>query len=126
METEKLSEVRQKYLEDMVRGYIVCALWSSVDYDDVSLDRDYTPEDLSRDARNVSISDCKAFMNAHWDIVQKYSAEHVGHDFWLSRNGHGSGFFDGDGDDYRSLQPMAKTYGSVYLYVTDDNKINIM
>ena len=46
--------------------------------------------------------------------------EVAGHDFWLSRNGHGAGFFDGDWpENGDKLQAAAEKYGQVDLQVDD-------
>lgn len=59
------------------------------------------------------------------------SDEQAGHDFWLSRNGHGSGFFDRC--DHNSpdtvctacneLQADARGWGESDLYRGDDGKL---
>ena len=54
--------------------------------------------------------------------------EHIAHDFWLTRNGHGAGFWDGDykcedqdlGD---ILTAIAQTFAEVNLYIGDDGLI---
>jgi hypothetical protein len=47
------------------------------------------------------------------------------HDFWLTRNGHGAGFWDGDYEEElgEKLTAICKKMGSIDLYVGDDNKI---
>lgn len=46
------------------------------------------------------------------------------HDFWLTRCGHGCGFWDGDyGHIGDRLTEAAKKFGNVDLYVGDDGKI---
>jgi hypothetical protein len=51
-------------------------------------------------------------------------AARAGHDFWLTRNGHGAGFWDrGLGDLGERLSKAAKVYGEVYLYPGDDGKV---
>ena len=50
--------------------------------------------------------------------------EALGHDFWLTRNGHGAGFWDrGLGELGDRLTGLAKPYGTVDLYITDDGKV---
>lgn len=50
--------------------------------------------------------------------------DRAGHDFWLTRNGHGAGFWDrGMGKLGDRLADAARAYGSVDLYVGDDKKI---
>jgi len=79
-------------------------------------------------------SDCEAFEAdnaANLAIVMEHDdgrpEGHCGHDFWLSRNGHGAGFFDRYyGPDarltraYRELQDAARACGSFDLYVTQE------
>jgi hypothetical protein len=49
----------------------------------------------------------------------------AGHDFWLTRQGHGAGFWDGDWpspyDDI--LAKGSRQYGEVGLYLGDDGEI---
>ena len=51
----------------------------------------------------------------------------AGHDFWLTRNGHGPGFWDrpeiyGE-EKAQELSALAETFGVVDLYVGDDGRI---
>lgn len=43
--------------------------------------------------------------------------------FWLSREGHGAGFFDFDSDYADRLQDACKKIGEAGAYVGDDGKI---
>lgn len=57
----------------------------------------------------------------------QYSVQQqAGHDFLLTRCGHGAGFWDGDwAEPYASrLDRLAKTYGSFDLYRGDDGQIH--
>ena len=49
----------------------------------------------------------------------------AGHDFWLTRNGHGAGFWDGDWDAPYSdiLTEGSKLYGEFETYQGDDGLI---
>ena len=49
----------------------------------------------------------------------------AGHDFWLTRNGHGAGFWDGDWPlPYADLlDKAAQAAGTCDLYVGDDGMI---
>lgn len=59
------------------------------------------------------------------ETLSKYDDGSVGHDFWLSRNGHGAGFFDrGNEDVWDELQDAAKKFKEVDLYLGDDGKIH--
>lgn len=116
-------------LDAFTRGYIECALWSSNDESNEQggdpLDRNYDASDLALTALRGMIRDCAAFCKAN-DVdlsnaigVPGYTSAHAGHDFWLTRNHHGAGFWDGDlpqdlGD---RLTKGAQAYREINLYV---------
>ena len=52
--------------------------------------------------------------------------EQAGHDFWLSRNGHGAGFWDGDWcDTYADMLTKGSMgYGPFETYLGDDGLIH--
>ena len=131
-------------LDDFLRGYIECALWSSTDQADdqggAPLDDIYEPADLDHEALDSMRHDCADFMEGcgadleayceqmgtwHGGADAKYNAmECAGHDFWLTRNGHGAGFWDrGLGELGERLTAMAKPYGESCLYIADDNTL---
>jgi hypothetical protein len=110
-------------LDPFTRQYLETALWSSTDNADDSggepLDRNFDIEDFTRDALLQAVQDCKEFQENHGDLLcsDGQDFEKAGHDFWLTRNGHGAGFWDGDwpvnGD---KLTEASEPYGEVYLY----------
>lgn len=56
--------------------------------------------------------------------------DRIAHDFWLTRNGHGAGFWDGDYDGPgvklgRTLSDIAKGYGEQWVVLGDDNELHI-
>ena len=109
-------------LDTFTEHYLICALWSSTDDDSLPLDDNYGIEDMSEQTINQAIEDCKDFrvLAAKELAESKQSDEQNSHDFWLTRNGHGTGFWDrGLGEVGRKLTDLAKTYGSCDLYVTD-------
>jgi hypothetical protein len=124
-------------LADFTRAYITCALWSSNDEsrDDGGdpIDDNYGPEDLAPETRAKLEADCKAFFEAQrstwsgqWARVSEHSEdEQAGHDFWLTRNGHGAGFWDGDWSEpaATTLTDACKAFHEYHLYVGDDGLI---
>lgn len=105
-------------------GYVACALWASADDEGTPLDE--LGLELSEDAANQLRADCVDFFNAHRDTYNDagWGDDQAGHDFWLTRNGHGAGFWDrGLGEVGKMLTRDAKAYGSCDLYVGDDGKI---
>ena len=121
------------WLDAMVRGYVECALWSSYDsYDDGGkpLDAEHGPDDLDPAALAQFRTDCEAFATTcAADLIdddgRPMDAGQAGHDFWLTRNGHGTGFWDrGLGERGERLSAMARPYREVDLYLGDDGRIH--
>jgi hypothetical protein len=116
--------------EPFTRAYIECALWSSTDNsrDDGGdpLDQNYGPDDIADDTLDEMIDDCRQFQA---DNTADIGDEHAraGHDFWLTRNGHGAGFWDrpevyGQAQADR-LSEACDPWGSYDLYIGDDGQI---
>src|ERR1700723_1133113 len=90
--------------EEFFNAYLVCALWSSTDDDGNPLDDNRDCDDFAPEALAEMRNDCDAFCEAESDDLARYAAElprtewsqdaRAGHDFWLTRNGHGAGFWD--------------------------------
>lgn len=116
-----------KDFDTFFTAYLVTALWSSTDESTPEggepMDENYTADDIATETLDTMEIECRQFL----EMADKYldgDYSQAGHDFWLTRNGHGTGFWDGDwGKDGDKLTTMAKSFGSVNLYVGDDNKI---
>lgn len=128
-------------LDDFTTAYLECALWSSIDTSsdngNDTLEENYDISDFSPECLEEAVADCKAFQAAHEHDFHTLLShregdptsncyKHAGHDFWLTRNGHGSGFWDGDypQDVGIRLTLAAKEFGEVDLYVCDDGMIH--
>jgi hypothetical protein len=115
-------------MDAFTRCYIATALWSSVDNTDDQggepLDANYSPDDLAPETLASMIEDCRAFQRDHNEDIA-LDLERAGHDFWLTRNHHGAGFWDGDWphDVGRRLTAASHAYDSVDLYIGDDGLI---
>lgn len=113
-------------LDKFTDAYVVCALWSSCDDDDHPLEDNYGPEDLSPEAVARVREDCEDFVKANAHLLVSLNPAQAGHDFWLTRNGHGAGFWDrGLGELGDKLTKAAEVYGSQDLYVGDDGKLYV-
>lgn len=113
-------------LDKFTRAYLECALWSSVDDDGEPLDGLYSIDDLSDSAIATAIEDCSDFQQANGGLLDLAGDDaQNGHDFWLTRNSHGAGFWDrGYGEIGTKLTDASHPYGSVNLYVGDDGMIH--
>ena len=115
-------------LSPTFNAYIECALWSSTDEDGTFFDDHFVEEDIHPDSTAKMRSDLEDFMSANADLIKRsgLSAPQVGHDFWLTRNGHGAGFWDrGLGKIGDDLADAARAYGSSDLYVGDDGLVHV-
>lgn len=112
-------------LDDFTLAYIECALWSSTDESNESggnpLDQNYEIEDIALKTLREMIEDCRCFQAFHSAeyLAGGWTDEQAGHDFWLTRNRHGAGFWDRglDAQAEQSLTSAAHAYGGVDLYV---------
>ena len=120
-------------LQEMLSAYIECLLWCSTDDDDKPLDFYYDESYLDESTRATMLKDCTDFISTNAELIEKaqeirrytYSWAQCGHDFCLTRNGHGAGFWDrGLGEIGQKLTKAAKFYGEFNLYFGDDGKIH--
>jgi len=117
----------KNFILDMTRGYAACALWSSSDDNDRPLDGRFAICDIHEDTFATMTKDCRDFVQATKTMLEhldESDPERVGHDFWLTRNGHGAGFWDrGYGRLGQYLSDVARSFGEVYIYAGDDEKV---
>jgi hypothetical protein len=107
-----------------VSGYVTCALWSSTDDNSDPLDSNYGHGDIAEDTMLDMLIDCHAFYKKAKYLISEKSLTQAGHDFWLTRNGHGAGFWDrGLGEVGDTLTDIAHKFGNTDLYVGDDGLI---
>lgn len=126
-------ETFRAYVEHALGQYLATALWSSLDWTDVDdvdvynpvpMDERFSVDDVSDDLRAELLVDVVAFVAECWDDLRDRDAGQTGHDFWLTRNGHGTGFWDrGLGEVGDRLTTACKVYGEVDLYVGDDGEL---
>lgn len=112
-------------LDPFTRQYVETALWASTDDDGEPLDGLYTLDDIHPDTLAAMIADCADFQASFGEHIASDPGR-AGHDFWLTRNRHGAGFWDGDWPETtgRFLTEMSHPYGEFNLYVGDDGLIH--
>ena len=117
-------------IDTVVEHYMVAALWSStndeaLDSDGSLLDNDeseymdgkYSIDDFSSEAYEACLADVEGFIEAAGSLLDGLDDEMIGHDIWLTRNGHGAGFWDrGYGEVGDQLSDIARAMGEVNLY----------
>lgn len=110
-------------LDTFTTAYIECILFAGIDDNDQPLDKNYSASDFSTEAMEKVQADCRKFQTENAEMIAN-DLEIAGHDFWLTRNGHGAGFWDGDWDEHGSvLTAAAKKFGECDVYAGDDGLI---
>jgi hypothetical protein len=115
------------YLRYVVESYINTALWSSTNDDGRPLDSKYEKKDIALGSRMHMERDCREFLSRVYNKISFENAHSIGHDFWLTRNGHGAGFWDGDYPEElgKYLTDVAHSFGECYLLVGDDGMLHL-
>ena len=130
-------------MNEFVRHYLETALWSSTDESTPEggepMDKNYTVEDMAPETIAKAKADCERFQALAGEMLANaldsgecgwspddHTARSA-HDFWLTRNGHGAGFWDGDwpvnGDNLTALVGHGTDFPEVDLYVGDNGLI---
>ncbi len=133
-------------VEIMTHSYLETALWSSHNYDSEtddsiseSFDGDYDISDFSCRSHSLAYIDCEnliAYLECEecegYDSLLHAAMclqdiGRIGHDFWLTRNGHGAGFWDGDYGSYGDLltEVCQNNFGECNLFAVDGVYVEI-
>lgn len=123
-------------MDAFTAAYVEAALWSSSDDADAYLDQHYGVDDLAPATLVQMVADCKRFQADNGHLITEENCrykrcpllEYAGHDFWLTRNNHGCGFWDGDWtkEAGQALTDASSKYGEVTLYIGDEGMIHAM
>lgn len=130
-------------IEAVVREYIRTLLWSEScmgtaggDHEhntdnpedcDASLEFiGYDADDLAPEARKEIEQDVRDFCEANGADLVDLGPGEIGQNFLLSRNNHGTGFWDrGWGELGDRLHDAASVYGTMGAYVGDDDLVYV-
>jgi hypothetical protein len=112
-------------LDPFTRGYLEAALWTSTDDDDEPLDGLYTLDDFADGSLIEAVETCRQFQESGAADLEGRNPSRAGGDFWLTRNRHGAGYWDGDYPEGagRRLTDAAHAWGSSDAYVGDDGRV---
>ena len=128
-------------LDTMVRHALFAAIWTGTDDNGDPLDDHCGVDDFHPAAVARMRADCAAFLASARALVGAIPADYashpdcgndapvhamVGHDFWLTRNGHGVGFWARDlpgtlGDE---LSALAHVAGELDVYIGSDARLH--
>lgn len=113
-------------------AYFECARWSSDIDPDVDFDGRMCAV-LTHNAElfykeNEQLIHCDgAPLGEYWDGATDAMrrASMAGHDFWLTQNGHGAGFWDGNWPEPYAAQltTASEQFAAIEIYIGDDGKV---
>jgi len=131
-------------IKKIMDSYLECAIWTEeerMQEDEVSeygeLGDDSEIRDIVTDSMDLNIhnfsddskiqaySDIQQFLTLIGDTANIMTEEQLGHDLWLTRNGHGAGFWDRGYDeaDVDVLNKACEQLGQTDLYIDDNGVI---
>ena len=106
-------------LATIVLHYLVAALWTN------EMDEFSAVCDIDADSKADATIHCQRFLDEAGDLLtEEWTDEQIGHDLWLTRGGHGAGFWDRglpNGDKLTEICKLAEFHGEVW--VDTDNEI---
>lgn len=107
-------------LDTFTRAYIEAVEFTECHGDNPEMEN----AEFSKEFLDQAQKDCTKFQ-AENDLTD-YPTENAGHDFWLTRCGHGCGFWEvdfGTESQCEKLTSASKHFGNVDIYVGDDGLI---
>lgn len=112
-------------MDEFTQAYLEAALWSSTDDEGKPLDKNHSMQDFAPETLEKMKADAAKFQQENSEDIAG-AAKQAGHDFWLTRSGHGAGYWDGDWEEEvgKRLTTAAKKFGEFDLYVGDDGLIH--
>jgi len=110
---------KSEYFQNVVASYLETALWVQFDTED-----NINISDFDTDTKIQAIKDCGDFLDKLNYNVKSIPSSQFGHDFWLTRNHHGAGFWDrGYGDFGDQLTKISHNYSEITPVIGDDGKV---
>ena len=114
-----------KIVSTVVAAYLEAVVFTDLGPDsDIPSDAEFSPHAIYR-----AWETCADFLEQSADLHAKYVSKGLtwdsfGHDIWLTRNGHGAGFWDrGLGELGDKLSDIAKHLGTADPYAGDDGLV---
>ncbi len=117
---EEHSKSQLTFVLSMAAAYMACGMWADGEQDE------FIGKAWSDQAVHQSRLACTAFLSVAGYATHGLTPEQLGHDLWLTRNGHGTGFWDRDAipeSKRKKLTEVARVFGSCDIYLGDDDKI---
>lgn len=112
-------------MDQITKGYLECAIWA--DLPEEEEESNWTINDFSTESQVTAWNDVGDFCAQLQDkklfdsLLEVSDLEQIGHDFWLTRNGHGTGFWDRNyGELGKKVSEVARKFGECHIFVNND------
>ena len=122
----------QDNLSLITKGYLTAAFWTNEEEPGLCEMGLY---DIEHKQLQGIMEEVQGFLESNEELLTDgidqcpdLSWEHAGHDLWLTRNGHGCGFWDGDWPEEigKKLTEATEKMGWSTMYLGDDDKVYFM
>lgn len=119
-------EIEYHDIDDILKAYFECALWTEEDNQEIN-EKDLNIHDITDESKQEAREQIEWFVETAGDALNDIKDDSIGNDLWLTRNGHGAGFWDRKYDeDVRELLTfLCYNLGEAYIEVDDNDKIRI-
>ena len=120
-------------VQDGFEAYLEAAFGTTTDDDGELLEANYSVSDLSPSAKSRLLNEFFNFVKRVDKLVpdHDFSPADLASDFWMTRNGHGTGFWDNQGKPWQDeevakmLTDIAHSFGEQDLYISDAGQVEV-
>lgn len=121
MNTEEMNTLAKEILPHYLSCVTRSTVGTDLDGNDLESLEDF---DFSDEAEKIAKIDCLYFVSIAHPWFDNLTAEQIGHDFWLTREGHGTGFWDRGFKYGDVLTSICKKVGTRDAYISDAGMID--
>jgi hypothetical protein len=113
-------------IDRFVAAYKAALFWAETDDAGEPLDQELSPSALDAESEAAVLGECLAFCLAMESLIETWAGpgdayEQAGHDFLLTRNRHGCGFWESEwGNAGEALTAAAHAVGETYAETYED------
>ncbi len=106
-------------LRTILESYLACALWTE--------DIEGTIYDVLPESKVQAEKDILAFITTACNaLTEEWTDEQIGHDLWLTRNGHGAGFWDRPYPNGKELTDICRTlFKGLNVFLLETGRVEI-
>lgn len=106
-------------------AYLRAALFTASGEDGEPLNREFDVTDFDDTSRTEAYAVCASFVEQHAALLEEGESgvdpDQAGHDLWMTRNGHGAGFWEEEwGKAGERLSTAAARLGEAHVFLSEN------